>query len=118
MQKFLLIAVVLFIAMSCGDDKSSKEKLLLDSTGKINDVFVVVNNELWNGSVGETIREMLAVPVYGLPQDEPTFNINQIPPQVFSSFVTKNRTILKIEMDKEASISFDNNVYSKPQRVI
>lgn len=118
MQKFLLIAVVLFITVSCGDGKSSKEKLLFDSTGKINDVFVVVDNELWNGSIGETIREVLAMPVYGLPQDEPIFNINQIPSQVFSSFVTKNRTILKIEMGKETAISFDNDVYAKPQRVI
>jgi Domain of unknown function (DUF4837) len=118
MQKFLLITVVLLITISCGDSKSSKEKLLLDSTGNINDVFVVVDNELWNGSVGETIREVLAMSVYGLPQDEPIFNINQIPSQVFSSFVTKNRTILKIEMDKETAISFDNDVYAKPQRVI
>lgn len=118
MQKFLLIAVLLLITVSCGDSKSSKGKLLLDSTGNINEVSVVVDNELWNGSVGETIREVLAQPVYGLPQQEPIFNINQIPSQVFSGFVTKNRAILKIEMDKEASISFDNDVYAKPQRVI
>ncbi|WP_111308732.1 DUF4837 family protein [Confluentibacter sediminis] len=118
MQKFLLVTGILLLALSCKDGKSSNEKMLLDSTGKINDVFVVIDNDLWSGAIGGAIRNILAAPVYGLPQDEPLFNINQIPTQVFSGFVTKNRTVLIIKMDKESSISFDNNVYAKPQRVI
>lgn len=119
MQKFLLVTVILLLAFSCKDGKSNKdEPFLLDATGKINDVSVVVDNELWSGNVGEAIRYVLTLPVFGLPQDEPSFNINQIPPQVFSGFVTKNRTVLKIEKGKAPSISFDNNVYARPQRVI
>ncbi|WP_100613684.1 DUF4837 family protein [Confluentibacter citreus] len=118
MQKILLVTGILLLVLSCKDGTSSNEKVFLDSTGKINDVSVVVDNDLWSGTIGETVRNILASPVYGLPQDEPTFNINQIPSQVFSGFVTKNRTVLIIKMDNEASISFDNDVYAKPQRVI
>lgn len=118
MQKFLLVTVILLLTLSCKDGKSSDEQTLLDSTGKINDVFVVIDNDLWNGGIGEAIRNLLASPVYGLPQDEPLFNINQIPTQVFSGFITKNRTVLKIELGKDAAITFNNNVYAKPQRVI
>ena len=70
-------------------------------SGKINNVSVVVDNDMWDGSVGEAIRGVLATPVDGLPQDEPMFNMNQIPPSVFSGFVTKNRTVLKIEKSKQ-----------------
>lgn len=118
MQKFLLVTVISLLILSCNDGKSSNEKILFESTGIINNVSVIVDNDLWNGSVGEAIREVLTVPVYGLPQDEPTFNINQIPPHVFSGFVTKNRTFLIIKNGAETSISFDNDVYAKPQRVI
>jgi Domain of unknown function (DUF4837) len=118
MQKFLLVASILLLTLSCVDGKSSDQKLLLDSTGKINEVSVVIDNDLWNGSIGEGIRNVLAAPLYGLPQDEPLFNINQIPSQVFSGFITKNRTILMIEMDKEPSITFNSDVFAKPQRVI
>ncbi|MDO5978866.1 DUF4837 family protein [Flavivirga spongiicola] len=116
MRHILFLALLFFF--SCGDKKSSNEKFLLDSSGSINNVSVVVKNELWNGSIGETIRMVLAKPIYGLPQDEPTFTISQIPPAVFSGFVTKNRTVLKIEMNKEAGIEVLKDVYAKPQKVI
>jgi len=103
--------------MSCGDKKSN-EKFLPDASGAINNVSVVTENDLWDGRVGEAIRNVLAKPIYGLPQDEPTFTISQIPTSVFSGFVTKNRTVLKIETNKEAGITISDNVYAKPQKVI
>lgn len=116
MRKIILATLSLILVMSCEDSK--KKRTLLDSSGKLNDVSVVIENDMWNGRVGEAIRDVLASPVYGLPQDEPTFNINQIPTSVFSGFIKKNRTILKVEMDKEAAISFDNDIYAQPQKVI
>lgn len=118
MQKFILVSSILLLVLSCKDGNPSTNKVFQDSAGKINDISVVIDNELWSGSIGETVRNTLTVPVYGLPQDEPTFNINQIPTHVFSGFVTKNRTILIINIGNESSITYDNDVYAKPQRVI
>ncbi len=117
-MKHILFLTSLLFVFSCGDKKSSNEKFLLDSSGSINNVSVVVDNELWDGNIGETIRTVLAKPIYGLPQDEPTFTISQIPPAVFSGFVTKNRTVLKVEMNKEAGVKVLKDVYAKPQKVI
>ena len=116
MRQIFLAILSLLLVMSCKD--SENKRILLDSAGKLNDVSVVIDNEMWEGRVGEAIRDVLASPVYGLPQDEPMFNINQIPTNVFSGFITKNRTILKIEMGKKPAISFDTNVYAQPQKVI
>ncbi|WJJ97079.1 DUF4837 family protein [Algibacter luteus] len=113
---YLVFTVTLFT--SCGDKKSSNEKFLPDASGAINNVSVVAENELWDGRVGDAIRNVLAKPIYGLPQDEPTFTISQIPPAVFSGFVTKNRTVLKIETNKEAGMNIAEDVYAKPQKVI
>ena len=117
MKTPLLALVALLLLASC-KDKPSDQKILLDSSGNINHVSVVITNELWDGSIGETIRNVLAAPIYGLPQDEPMFTINQIPPSVFSGFVTRNRTVLKIETNKEAGIEVLTNVYAQPQKVI
>ncbi len=118
MRNLIFSALCMLLIMSCDDNKSSNKRILFDSSGHINSVSVVVSNDMWNGSVGEAIREVLGVTIYGLPQDEPMFKINQIPTQVFSDFVTKNRTILKIEMNKEVGVAYHNNVYAKPQKVI
>jgi hypothetical protein len=118
MRNFLFLGLLLVFIVSCGDNKSSNKKMLLDSSGSINNVSVVIENELWEGSIGDAIRNVLAAPIYGLPQDEPTFTISQIPPTVFSGFVTKNRTVLKIEIAKTAGIDISSNVYAQPQKVI
>lgn len=118
MKKAFLITVLTLLITACGDNKSKNTKILSDSSGKINNVSVVVDNDMWNGSVGEAIRSVLATTVDGLPQDEPMFNMNQIPPSVFSGFATKNRTVLKIEKSKKPSIKILNDEYAKPQRVV
>ena len=88
MRYFLLTILSLTLFSSCGDNKSN-EKFLPDASGAINNVSVVTENDLWDVRVGEAIRNVLAKPIYGLPQDEPTFTISQIPTSVFSGFVTK-----------------------------
>lgn len=114
----LILALTLCLVVSCGDSKNKNQPYIADASGAINNVSVVVDNDLWEGSIGEAIRNTLAKPIYGLPQDEPTFTISQIPPSVFSGFVTKNRTVLKIEPHKEAGLVIKENVYAKPQKVI
>lgn len=116
MRQFFLLFFSLFLVVSCND--TDKKRTLLGSSGKLNDVSVVINNDVWEGRVGEAIRDVLASPIYGLPQEEPIFNINQIPTSVFSGFITKSRTVLKIEMGKEPNIKFEKNIYAQPQKVI
>lgn len=118
MRNILFSALVLLLIISCGDNKKPKEKFLFDSSGSINNVSIVMENDLWDENVGKAVRSALAKPIYGLPQDEPMFTMSQIPPSVFDGFVTRNRTILKIEGSKESSIEIKNNVYAKPQKVI
>lgn len=117
-MRYLIFSVLaLTLLMSCGDKKPN-QKFLPDASGAMNNVSVVTENDLWDGSIGEAIRGVLAKPIYGLPQDEPMFTISQIPPAVFSDFVTKNRTILKIQTNKDAGITITDDVYARPQKVI
>ncbi len=119
MKKIIFPALVLLLLVACGKkQKSDEEKFLPDASGTINNVSVVTENDLWDGSIGDAIRAVLTKPIYGLPQDEPMFSINQIPSSVFSGFVTKNRTVLIIKLNQEKGIKFLDNVYAKPQKVI
>ncbi|MGA1226373.1 MAG: DUF4837 family protein [Tamlana sp.] len=118
MRNLILLAITICFLWSCGDKKKSDERYIADASGAINNVSVVLENDLWDSSIGDAIRGVLAKPIYGLPQDEPTFTISQIPPTVFSGFVTKNRTVLKIEPNKEAGIKILDDVYAKPQKVV
>ena len=112
-MKILLVALFLFI--SCSDNE---QKLLPASSGNINNISVVTNDELWDGVVGEVIRENFARPIYGLPQIEPVFSLSHIPSKVFSGFATKSRTILKVDISEKEGVFNFKNTYASPQRII
>ncbi|MGB5942548.1 MAG: DUF4837 family protein [Leeuwenhoekiella sp.] len=115
MHKFLsaLAALLVLLLVSC-DDKPS-QRVIPNSSGALNSLTVVMNNDLWNGSIGETIREQLAGPVNGLPQEEPLFDINQMPSEAFSGFMQKQRTFLKISQAEEAKMEIVRDTFAKPQ---
>lgn len=115
-----LYAVVLcLMLLSCGDEKKEdNQKYLPASNGNLNTISVVIDNQLWEANIGETIRSIFAAPLTGLPVDEPLFDMKQIPPQVFSDFTTRSRIILKIEKgNSEPSIKIVNEAFAKPQTV-
>ena len=118
MKTSILTLFTALFLISCNEGDSKKQRFVSDSSGNINNISVVVDNILWEDNVGEAIRNVLAAPLEGLPQDEPIFSISQMPSQVFSGFTTKNRTVLKIEKGKPASTTIYKDVYAKPQSVI
>ena len=118
MKKINIVFILTLTVLACNNSKSRDQSLLSDSSGKINSLSIVIDNNLWQGDIGEAIRNVLASPVDGLPQDEPLFRMSQIPPSVFSGFVTHNRTVLKIEKGKEANFIIAKNVFAKPQMVV
>ena len=118
MKKIILASFGLLLCIACNSDRSNKKISRPASSGNINNLSVVVDNDLWEGSIGESIREVLGAEVYGLPQQEPLFSMRQMPTVVFSDFATKNRTVLKIEKGKEAETKFVQNPFAQPQKVV
>ena len=117
MKKLLLVMLSVSLLTSCGDGSKSK-RILSSSSGNINNLSVVIDNDLWASRIGNEIRDVFSAEVIGLPQQEPLFSMRQMPPIVFSDFATKNRTVLKIEKDKPADTKFLKDVYATPQAVV
>lgn len=116
MKTILGIAFSLILFTSCNNSKD--QRIIPASNGNINRLLVVVDNLLWDDSVGETIRDVVAAPVPALNQEEPLFSLNQMPPMVFEGFATKNRIILKIEKGGDAGMVIKKDVYARPQTVV
>lgn len=117
MAKYLITCMSIFLFFSCEEGEPGK-KTVSASSGNINHLNVVTSNDNWEGSIGDAIRDILAAPYEGLPQDEPMFSINQLPPEVFSGFAAKNRLVLKIEVGKNPQTVVEYNLFAKPQTVV
>lgn len=117
MKNLFAVIITTLVLFSCGEG-SKNQRILSDSSGNINSLSVVVDNLLWENNVGDAIREVIGAPTEGLPQDEPLFTISQLPPQVFSDFTTRSRTILKIEKGKIAATKIGRDVYARAQTLV
>ena len=118
MKKTVLVIFTIIFLISCNKDTSKNKRILSKSSGNINDLTVVIDNELWEGSIGEQIRTILGDEVFGLPQAEPLFDMQQMPTAIFSGFARKSRIILKIEKGKAADIKFLKEAFARPQKLI
>lgn len=87
------------------------------ATGNINTISVIIDNQLWNGEIGESIRNKFASPVIGLPQEEPLFTINQYPIKLMEGFMTDSRTIIVIKKENKTQFEIKKNQYASPQNV-
>ncbi len=112
-----LTALFTFLLVGCNnqEDNDRDDMVLTTSSGNINNISVVVENEYWETSIGEALRNVLAAPVDGLPQEEPLFSLNQIPPQAFQGFVRKNRLFIKIDHGKPAAFKVYQEPFASPQ---
>ncbi|MBZ0327495.1 MAG: DUF4837 family protein [Altibacter sp.] len=115
MKSFNLVIVAAFVLFSCNETGKKDTSYLPSSLGNINNLQVITTNEMWNGNVGEAIRDILAAPADGLPQEEPLYDINQMPPSTYTGFARKYRIFLHLTKGASAQFSIKEHPYAKPQ---
>ena len=101
--------------VSCQTKKGTP--LVLSSNGNINTITVVMPNQLWQGTIGQTVRDMYSYPAEGLPQQEPLYDLKQIPPEIFTGFAQSSRSVLWIGISDHTSVRIDKNTYAQPQTI-
>lgn len=114
--RLLTLALIFFGLGSCDGEESKIS--FVDSFGRINNLLIVADKSTWSKAAGDTIRDIFAAPVDGLPREEPLFNMTQIPLRSFTGFITKSRSVLRISRSDSAQISFQKNVFASPQTLV
>ncbi|PBJ12761.1 DUF4837 family protein [Flavobacterium sp. ACN6] len=95
---FLLLP---FFLISCFKGDKQNDPV----SGKTNAISIIIDDQLWYGEVGDSIRNKFASPVLGLTQEEPLFTINQYPARLLEGFVTDSRSIIVVK--KTATEKFE-----------
>jgi len=117
-QLFLLLLCCLTFA-AC---KNNNKRILTSATGTIYELLIVADNQYWNGTTGDSLREVFEEPMVGLPQVEPYFNISQAPTSAFDNMLMPSRNILIIDVNSEkytqTKIGYSTDLWSHPQAVV
>lgn len=116
MKKLLVAILFLGVFISC--EETSKKRSLEGSVGNTNNLKMVIDKELWQGRVGDTMRTILAATVDGLPRDEPLFTLDQVTPDKFTGFVSKSRIFLSTKLGEPSHFSIEEDVTARRQTAI
>lgn len=116
MNKTLFLLLIFpFVFSSCLEERKNTA---YETLGKINSVSVIIDDQLWNGEVGDSLRNKFAAPVIGLQDEEPLFVLNQYPVRLLDGFLTKSRNIIVVRKDVKNDFSIKENEATNPQILI
>lgn len=120
---FTLIVFVLalvFIQSCNNSDSEGGRSLQPNVSGSTGEVVIVIDKDKWEGEMGDEIRDLLANPIDGLPQAEPTFDLVSVPSGNFGEYYITHRNIIFFQTgpDKEKQASFQTNKYASTQLII
>ncbi len=111
---FLLLSLS-FLLLSC---QQKKEFDSLKNSGEINSISVMIDEQLWNGAIGDSIRNKFASPVIGLPQEEPLFTIHQYPVKLLEGYRANSRNIIVVKKEAKSYFGIEENKFANPQNII
>jgi len=115
MKKLLFSSLLFVLLLSCN---GKTEITKTSATGKINSVLVIVDNDKWQGEIGDAIRDVLAKSLNGFPQDEPRFRLSQVSNRNFNKMLKHSRNIVSVDFKENSSFKILKNKYAAPQRIV
>ncbi|MCX2718526.1 DUF4837 family protein [Lentiprolixibacter aurantiacus] len=115
MKKVIIALFALTALLGC--EEKSKKRYKPGSVGAINSLAVVMETPLWEGKVGDKVREYFAAPMVGLTWEEPLFTIEHMPQQVFTGMTRHRRSVLFVSLDSLDLAHIKTDLYASPQKV-
>lgn len=112
-------ALLLFLATySC---KNSGEPIKVNVTGRAGEMIVVMSKESWDTIPGNTVRKVLGQPQLSLPQEEPLFDLVNVPHEGFKNIFKTTRNIIMARISPtvgEPCVIYKNDIWAAPQSTV
>lgn len=116
-MKYLHLIFIVVCIVSCTKKNEITTGKLNPSFGSRNHITIVIEDDLWNGEVGDSIRKKLAKRHFGLDKDEPIFDLDQFSPDIFSAKAKTSRNIVMFSSKDEYSFILEKSLWATPQNL-
>jgi hypothetical protein len=116
--KKIILLLFSFCLLSCFENEQEKKDLVAKNPYlNQNSVTVLIPISLWNGKVGETIRNKFAAPITGLHDCESVFTLLPVHTNYFPSDAKASRNILIISTGFKTQTAYMKDKYAKNQHI-
>lgn len=117
-MKKIFLLLFSFCLLSCFENEQEKKEFVAKNPYlNQNSVTVLIPETLWNGKVGETIREKFAAPIVGLHDCESVFTLMPIHTNYFPTDAKVSRNILIISSSFKTETTHVKNKFTKNQHI-
>lgn len=116
MKKILFSVLILLAFVGCKGN--SEKKYIKNSAGNPYEMFAVMPKGVWEGAIGDTIRNSLMKNVEMINFDEPAFDVLYVAPDGFKGLALEHRNVLIARYGKQyikAEVLSEKNKYVQPQ---
>lgn len=114
-MKYLYLIFATSFLLACSKKEDVKTGKLNPSFGSRNHITLVIEDDLWEGEVGDSIRKKLAANIFGFTKDEPIFDLDQYSPSIFGNKARKARNIVLFSNNDSYSFLLEKSLYATPQ---
>lgn len=119
--KMWVLGVLLIMATSCQMTESLNPNGKPNSTGGLYEMVISCGTPLWNGPVGDTLKNIYGTACDYLNQYEPVMDAMRIVPSNLRNVLAKHRNILTVEVDTtltQATSNVIRDYWSSPQLIV
>jgi hypothetical protein len=116
----LLLATALAAILAFSGCKGG-QPLLPSVSGKAGEILVVMEKSDWEDTLGNDVRDLLAVDCPWLAQKEPLYTLVNVPPSAFGDLFKVHRNIVLFQVSPQvdsSGIIFKHDMWAAPQCVI
>ena len=110
-MRHLYFSLVFFISACVGEGTS----VLPSHTGAINEVVIVIDEPIWEGASGDSLRQSLSAEVPGISWSEPLFDVIQINSTAFSRIFKTHRNLVIVQKGQQSKVYFNTKTYAQNQ---
>lgn len=110
-MRYFYLSIVFFLSACLADDKP----ILPSYSGAINEVVIVMDEPLWYGPSGDSLRLSLSSEVPGISWSEPLFDVIQINSTAFSRIFKTHRNLIIVQKGQQSKVYFNAAPYAQNQ---
>ena len=110
-------AALLLCLASCSEKKKSS---LPSTSGKAGEIIVVTGKSQWSGEIGNALRHALASDYGYLPQDEPRFDLMNVPAPGVTRIIKVHRNMVYVNVEDtlKCNVTVRKDVWASPQTMV
>ncbi|MGK0286499.1 MAG: hypothetical protein ACI9GM_001548, partial [Salibacteraceae bacterium] len=120
--KWISPVFMLFLLLFSSCEEEKKNQMFMSVSGNPGELILVTTTAQWDGEIGNAFRDNFQTAVYGMPQEEPIFDLVQTNHSDFTRVFKTFRNVIIVELDTnrfgKADIQYRKDVFAKGQLVI